>query len=287
MDNNLNGLVADPLLDADGTPRAIVANGLRKQYSGRCVVDNIALEVRRGEVVGLLGPNGAGKTTSFYMIMGLVRPDGGTVQLGQQNITHWPMHQRARAGIGYLAQDPSVFRKLTVEGNLQAILQLMPMSAVQRQARCEELLQDLDLIERRHTLGFRLSGGERRRTEIARTLATNPHFILLDEPFTGVDPIVRQEIQQIVLRLKEQNIGILITDHNEHDTLEIIDRGYIIADGHIVTQGSARDLLNDARAREVYFGERVSRYQSHQDYQPNAAQDESPPERRANQSKNR
>lgn len=265
-----NASGADAVVGADGSPRAIIARDLRKQYGGRRVVDGVALEVRRGEVVGLLGPNGAGKTTSFYMIMGLVRPDSGTVQLGPQTITNWPMHQRARAGIGYLAQDASVFRKLTVEGNLHAILQLMPLTAAQRAARCEELLQDLDLVERRTTLGFRLSGGERRRTEIARTLATNPHFILLDEPFTGVDPIVRQEIQQIVLRLKDQDIGILITDHNEHDTLEIIDRGYIIADGRIVTQGSARDLLNDARAREVYFGERISRYQTNEAGAPEA-----------------
>ena len=197
--------------------------------------------------------------------MGLVRPDSGTVELGDRVITHWPMHRRAQAGIGYLAQEASVFRKLTVEDNLKAILQLMPIPASERKARCESLLQELDLIERRHTLGMRLSGGERRRTEIARTLATNPHFILLDEPFTGVDPIVRQEIQQIVLRLKDQGIGILITDHNEHDTLEIIDRGYIIADGHIVTQGTARELLGDARAREVYFGERINRYNPRQD----------------------
>lgn len=244
----------------DGSPRAIIAQGLNKQYGGRTVVDSIDVEVHRGEVVGLLGPNGAGKTTTFYMIMGLVRPDGGVVSLGERVITNWPMHRRARAGIGYLAQEPSVFRKLTVEGNLHAILQLMPLSSAERHARCEVLLEELDLVERRRTLGMRLSGGERRRTEIARTLATDPHFILLDEPFTGVDPIVRQEIQQIVLRLRDRGIGILITDHNEHDTLEIIDRGYIIADGRIVTQGSARDLLANEQAREVYFGERVSRY---------------------------
>ncbi|MDQ3812849.1 MAG: LPS export ABC transporter ATP-binding protein, partial [Armatimonadota bacterium] len=202
------------LVATDGSPRAIIAHHLCKQYSGRRVVDDVSLEVHRGEVVGLLGPNGAGKTTSFYMIMGLVKPDSGVVHLGESNITRWPMHRRARTGIGYLAQEPSVFRKLSVEDNLRAILQLMPLSAKERDARCEQLLHDLDLVERRRSLGIALSGGERRRTEIARTLATNPHFILLDEPFTGVDPIAVQEIQHIVLNLRAQGIGILITDHN-------------------------------------------------------------------------
>ena len=245
----------------DGSPRGITATGLMKSYVGRHVVDGVALEVRRGEVVGLLGPNGAGKTTSFYMIMGLVRPDGGTVRLGDREITNWPMHQRARAGIGYLAQEASVFRKLTVENNIRAILQLMPLTNAEREERCEKLLQELDLGERRNSLGISLSGGERRRTEIARTLATNPYFILLDEPFTGVDPIAVQEIQNIVLRLKTQGIGILITDHNVHDTLDIIDRGYILSEGKIMTQGSSQELLSDDRARELYFGEKIGRHQ--------------------------
>ena len=252
--------VRNPTLMADGTPAAIVATRLVKQYGERRVVDEVSVEVRRGEVVGLLGPNGAGKTTSFYMIMGLVRPGGGTVRLGDQDVTRWPMHQRARAGIGYLAQDASVFRKLSVEDNLRAILQLLPLSTAEREARCEELLQNLDLVERRHALGMSLSGGERRRTEIARTLATSPTFILLDEPFTGVDPIAVQEIQNIVTRLKAQGIGILITDHNVHDTLDIIDRGYILANGRIMTQGTARELLADERARELYFGEKIGRH---------------------------
>jgi len=240
-------------------PAAITAAGLVKSYGGRRVVNEVSFEVARGEVVGLLGPNGAGKTTSFYMVMGLVQPDGGTIKLGDQSISRWPMHQRARAGIGYLAQDASVFRKLSVEDNLRAILQLMPLSRAQRAARLEELLHDLGLEDRRHTPGVKLSGGERRRTEIARTLATDPYFILLDEPFTGVDPIVRHEIQDIVLRLKKRGIGVLITDHNEHDTLEIIDRGYILFDGKIMTQGSSNDLLTDPRARELYFGEKIRR----------------------------
>lgn len=247
--------------DRRDKPQSIVADRLVKSYAGRRVVDEISIEVHRGEVVGLLGPNGAGKTTSFYMIMGLVKPDSGRVQLGSKNIASWSMHERSRAGIGYLAQEPSVFRGLTVEENIQAILELMPMSNAQRKARCEELLSDLDLTQRRYSTGIQLSGGERRRTEIARTLATAPHFILLDEPFTGVDPLVRQEIQGIVLRLKERGIGVLITDHNEHDTLEIIDRGYIVNDGHVIAAGNADELIADERARQVYFGERIGRNQ--------------------------
>jgi lipopolysaccharide export system ATP-binding protein len=247
---------------ADDTPEAIVATNLQKQYGARRVVDGVTLEVRRGEVVGLLGPNGAGKTTSFYMIMGLVRPDGGQVQLGRQDVTSWPIYRRARAGMGYLAQNESVFRKLTVEENLLAILELMPLDKAQRWERCESLLGDLNLTHVRHSRGIALSGGERRRTEIARTLATNPYFILLDEPFTGVDPLVRQEIQRIVLRLKAQGIGVLITDHNEYDTLDIIDRGYILSGGHVITQGTAKELIADPQAREVYFGEKIGRHQS-------------------------
>jgi len=247
---------------SDGGPQAIIATDLQKQYGGRLVVDHVSIEVRRGEVVGLLGPNGAGKTTSFYMIMGLVKPNGGMVKLGSQEITNWPMHRRAHGGMGYLAQDASVFRKLTVEQNLLAILELMPLSSTQRMERCEQLMDDLDLLPRRHAKGISLSGGERRRTEIARTLATNPYFILLDEPFTGVDPLVRQEIQRIVIRLKNQGIGVLITDHNEYDTLEIIDRGYILSGGQVITQGSAHELINDPRARAAYFGEKIGSHSS-------------------------
>ena len=259
--HSLNGKSSGVRRKSD--PPAIIARGLRKQYGDRTVVNDVAIEVKRGEVVGLLGPNGAGKTTSFYMIMGLVRPDGGTVCLGNKDITRWSMHQRARAGVGYLAQETSVFRHLSIEDNVRAILQLMPFSNAEREARCEALLKELDLTERRRIHGIALSGGERRRTEIARTLATDPYFILLDEPFTGVDPLVRQEIQRIVLRLKEQGIGILITDHNEYDTLDIIDRGYILYDGRIMTQGTSRELLNDELARELYFGEKIGRHQPH------------------------
>ncbi len=241
-------------------PQSIVASRLKKSYGGRAVVDGVNVEVKRGEVVGLLGPNGAGKTTSFYMIMGLVRPDAGRVQLGERDITNWSMQQRARAGMGYLAQDSSIFRGLSVEDNILAILELMPLSHSERNERLEALLDDLDLADRRRTRGQALSGGERRRTEIARTLATNPAFILLDEPFTGVDPIVRHDIQDIVRKLKKRGIGVLITDHNEHDTLDIIDRGYIVSEGQILTEGTARELLNDDRAREIYFGEKLSRF---------------------------
>lgn len=253
-------------------PQQIEARGLKKHYRARAmvngvdtavqrpVVDGVDIVVRRGEAVGLLGPNGAGKTTSFYIIMGLVRPDGGQVLLDGSDITRWPMHRRAQAGIGYLAQNESVFRRLSVEDNVRAILELMPLSPSHRDARCEELLEDFDLLDKRRTRGIALSGGERRRTEIARALASDPAFILLDEPFTGVDPVNREEIQNIVRRLKARGIGVLITDHNEMATLEIIDRGYILYEGRVITQGSARELLRDERARELYFGEKTGRY---------------------------
>ena len=237
----------------------IHAAHLRKTYGSRTVVHDISLEVNRGEVVGVLGPNGAGKTTTFYMVMGLVQPQKGRIMLGETNITRWPMWRRAEGGIGYLAQEPSVFKRLTVEENILAVLQLKSISAKDQRARCERLLEELDLTARRHALGGALSGGERRRTEIARTLATDPAFILLDEPFTGIDPLAVYEIQNIVLNLKERGIGILITDHNVHDTMEIINRGYIVSEGAIVAQGTSGELLKNKHAIEVYFGERVGR----------------------------
>jgi lipopolysaccharide export system ATP-binding protein len=240
-------------------PQMISARGLCKKYGERTVVDSVNFEVLRGEVVGLLGPNGAGKTTSFYMIMGLVRPDGGQVLLDKLDVTQWPMYRRARHGIGYLAQDPSVFRQLSVEDNIRAILEMMPLTRLEQEARCEELLHDLDLTERRRELGVKLSGGERRRTEIARSLATDPAFILLDEPFTGVDPINREEIQEIVRRLRARGIGILITDHNESATLDIVDRAYIVYNGRIEAHGTPRELLVNNRARELYFGDSFGR----------------------------
>jgi lipopolysaccharide export system ATP-binding protein len=255
-----NGAGADVAVAASvAGPQAILVRGLRKRYGNRAVVDGVDFEVHRGEVVGLLGPNGAGKTTSFYMVMGLVRPDGGRVLLDDKDISQWPMHRRARSGIGYLAQDPSVFRRLSVEDNIRAILEMMPLTRKQQDARCEELLQDLDLVERRRASGIKLSGGERRRTEIARSLATDPAFILLDEPFTGVDPINREEIQQIVRRLCARGIGILITDHNEAATLDIVDRAYIVHNGHIEAHGTPSELLVNERARELYFGDSFGR----------------------------
>ena len=238
-------------------PQSIIATDLFKRYGERTVVEKFSTTVARGEIVGLLGPNGAGKTTSFYMIMGLIKPNGGNVRLDETDITRWPMHKRARAGIGYLAQDASVFRKLTVEENLMAILQLMPLSKAERRERCEKLLEEFELTERRRAVGAALSGGERRRTEIARTLASDPYFILLDEPFSGIDPRQVQEIQAIVGGLKKKGIGILITDHNAQETLNVIDRGLILHNGRVEFEGTPGDLLANPRARDIYFGDRI------------------------------
>ncbi|HEX8465436.1 MAG TPA: LPS export ABC transporter ATP-binding protein [Abditibacterium sp.] len=250
-------MTSAPVFDG---PQKIVATNLLKKYGERVVVEKVGLEVRRGEVVGLLGPNGAGKTTSFYMIMGLVKPDGGRVTLGDTDITRWSMHHRARAGIGYLAQDASVFRKLSVEDNITAILQLMPLSPAARRERCDELLENFELTARRKALGMSLSGGERRRTEIARVLASNPSFILLDEPLTGIDPIQKEEIGNIVRGLKKLGIGILITDHDAENTLRIIDRGVILFGGRIEFEGTPEELINNQHARELYFGESIARH---------------------------
>lgn len=241
-------------------PAKIVATHLFKKYGERTVVSDFSLEVNRGEVVGLLGPNGAGKTTSFYMIMGLIRPDGGQVLLGGTDITRWAMHHRARAGVGYLPQDKSIFSKLTVEENILAILQLTPLSKRQRQERCDELLENFDLTERRNILGVSLSGGERRRTEIARVLAPGPHFILLDEPFAQIDPKQVEELQNIIGLLKKLEIGVLITDHNAERMLTTIDRGLILYEGQIAIEGTPEALINDARARDLYFGENIARH---------------------------
>ncbi len=241
-------------------PQKIVATDLFKKYGERTVVSEISLEVNRGEVVGLLGPNGAGKTTSFYMIMGLIKPDGGRVMLGDTDITRWSMHHRARAGIGYLAQDTSIFRKLSVEDNIHAILQLMPLSAAQQRERCDELLENFDLTARRKALGMSLSGGERRRTEIARVLASSPQFILLDEPLTGIDPKQVEEVQNIISHLKKLGIGVLITDHAAERMLTTIDRGLILFDGRIAFEGTPEELISNKSARELYFGESIARH---------------------------
>jgi lipopolysaccharide export system ATP-binding protein len=232
------------------------ARSLAKQYKGREVVKNVSLDVRAGEVVGLLGPNGAGKTTCFYMIVGLIPMDTGRLSIDDLDISKLPMHLRARHGIGYLPQEASIFRRLTVEQNIMAILETVSdLSEAQRQHRLEELLEGLHIADRRHTQGISLSGGERRRAEIARALATRPSFILLDEPFAGVDPISVIEIQQLIRHLQDLGIGILITDHNVRETLKICDRAYILNDGQILTSGSAGEILENKDVKRVYLGD--------------------------------
>jgi lipopolysaccharide export system ATP-binding protein len=233
--------------------------GLVKRYGGRRVVDGVSIGLSRGEVVGLLGPNGAGKTTSFYMVVGLIQPNEGHVYLDGHDITRLRMHRRARRGIGYLAQSSSVFRKLSVWDNIMAILELQPLSKTERLQRCEDLLERLKVGHLRASMGESLSGGERRRVEIARCLASDPSFILLDEPFTGVDPRAIQDIQDIVSELKEDGIGILITDHSFRETLEITDRAYIIFDGKLQTHGTPAELVHDEAAQRLYFGDALTR----------------------------
>ncbi|MCB9174695.1 MAG: LPS export ABC transporter ATP-binding protein [Flavobacteriales bacterium] len=230
------------------------AENIRKRYGKREVVKGVSFDVKQGEIVGLLGPNGAGKTTSFYMIVGLVRPNEGKVFLDDKEITTSPMYKRAQMGIGYLPQEVSVFRKLSVEDNITAILEMMPLTKAEQAERLEELLDEFSLNHVRKNLGHNLSGGEKRRTEIARALASNPSFILLDEPFAGVDPIAVEDIQQIVSKLKEKNIGILITDHNVQETLSITDRAYLLFEGSILKAGTAEELANDEQVRRVYLG---------------------------------
>jgi lipopolysaccharide export system ATP-binding protein len=228
---------------------------IRKTYKGRPVVNGVSVEVNQGEIVGLLGPNGAGKTTSFYMMVGLVRPDEGSVYLDEVEITKLPMYKRAQMGIGYLPQEVSVFRKLSVEDNIMAILEMTSMSKDERNEKLEQLLEEFSLTHVRKNLGNRLSGGEKRRTEIARALATNPKFVLLDEPFAGVDPIAVEDIQSIISELKKRNIGILITDHNVQETLSITDRAYLLFEGSILKSGTAEELASDEQVRKVYLGQ--------------------------------
>ncbi|HRH99612.1 MAG TPA: LPS export ABC transporter ATP-binding protein [Saprospiraceae bacterium] len=228
---------------------------LVKSYGNRTVVDGVSITVHQGEIVGLLGPNGAGKTTSFYMIVGFISPNSGSVYIDDNEITRDPMYIRARKGVGYLPQEPSVFRKLSVEDNIKAILEMTELSKKQQQEKLESLLEEFRLIKVRKNLGDSLSGGERRRTEIARALASDPGFILLDEPFAGIDPIAVEDIQNIVEKLKTKNIGILITDHNVQETLSITDRAYLIFEGKILKAGSAEELANDEQVRKVYLGQ--------------------------------
>ena len=228
---------------------------LTKSYKGRKVVDDISLRITQGEVVGLLGPNGAGKTTTFYIIVGLTSPDSGRVLLNGVNITDFPMYVRARNGISYLPQEPSIFRKLTVEENIMAVLETLPLTSHQRRERLEELIEDLGLQQVRRSEGYMLSGGERRRVEIARSLVISPSFILLDEPFSGIDPLTVQDIQKIIVRLKGAGIGVLVTDHNVPYTLQVTDRAYIINNGRIFRAGSPEELGNDAEVKRVYLGD--------------------------------
>jgi lipopolysaccharide export system ATP-binding protein len=226
-----------------------------KKYKHRMVVNDVSVQVNQGEIVGLLGPNGAGKTTTFYMIVGLIKPYAGKVLLDDADITNLPMYRRAKRGIGYLAQEASVFRKLSVEDNIRAVLEFTKFTKTEQKERMEQMLEEFGLKHVRKSLGITLSGGERRRTEIARALAVDPKFILLDEPFAGVDPIAVEDIQQIVSKLKEKNIGILITDHNVHETLSITDRAYLLFEGSILKAGSAEELAADEHVRRVYLGQ--------------------------------
>ena len=237
-------------------PDHLAARDLVKKYGGRAVVDGLSVEIRQGEVVGLLGPNGAGKTTTFHMVVGFEKPDQGSIVLGDRDITGMAMYERARAGIGYLPQEPSVFRRLSVEDNLLAILETLDIDQAERRERLETLLEELGVTHVRKTMGSALSGGERRRVEIARALVISPRFMLLDEPFAGVDPIAVIDIQSIVAQLKARGIGVLITDHNVRETLGICDRAYILNEGRILEEGTPESIASSRRAREIYLGER-------------------------------
>ena len=230
--------------------------GLTKSYDGREVVKGVDILVKRGEIVGLLGPNGAGKTTTFYMVVGIIPPNSGSIIFDNQDITGLPIHSRARYGIGYLSQEPSIFRKLTVEENILAILETLPISRTERNRRLKNLLEELNIAHLAKSRAYTLSGGERRRLEITRALVTNPSFVLLDEPFSGIDPIVVADIQQILYQLKAKGIGVLVTDHNVRETLAITDRSYIMDEGRILISGTAQELINDPTARKIYLGEK-------------------------------
>jgi lipopolysaccharide export system ATP-binding protein len=251
--SNSNVAEMEPEVVKGTTPR-LATDSVVKNYGRRRVVSGVSIDVNGGEVVGLLGPNGAGKTTTFYMIVGMIRPNDGRILLDERNITGTPMYKRARLGIGYLPQEPSIFRGLSVEDNLMAVLETMKYSRAERKRRLDELLEQLDITHIRKSMGYQLSGGERRRLEITRALVTNPKFMLLDEPFAGIDPIAVQDLQGIVRKLKERGLGILITDHNVRDTLSITDRAYIMYEGQIKRAGTADDLAGDAEVREIYLG---------------------------------
>jgi len=234
----------------------LYTENLVKRYRSRTVVNDVSIDVKRGEIVGLLGPNGAGKTTSFYMIVGLIAPNHGKIYMNDEDITGLPVYRRAQKGIGYLAQEASVFRKLSVEDNIKAVLEMSNLAKDEQKERLESLLREFGLDRIRKSKGFQLSGGERRRTEIARALAIKPKFMLLDEPFAGIDPIAVEDIQEIVSRLKEKNIGILITDHNVHETLSITDRAYLLFEGSIMKSGTSNELADDEKVRRLYLGKK-------------------------------
>jgi len=238
--------------------RSLRTESLVKTFKGRTVVDGVSISLEAGEVVGLLGPNGAGKTTTFYMVLGLLKPDRGKVMLNGEDITKLPVYKRARRGLGFLSQEPSIFRKLTVEQNLMAILEILDLTKSERQHRLESLLRELDLTHLAKSKAYTLSGGERRRAEITRSLVTAPHFMLMDEPFAGIDPIAVADIQTIIARLKEKGIGVLVTDHNVRETLQIVDRAYLIYEGQVLVSGTARELASDERAKEIYLGKQFS-----------------------------
>jgi lipopolysaccharide export system ATP-binding protein len=240
----------------NGNGSILQADSLVKVYRVRPVVNGVSLEVKPGEVVGLLGPNGAGKTTTFYMICGVIRPNGGRILLNGRNITGYPQYRRAKAGIGYLSQEPSIFRKLTVEQNLMAILQTMKMSRKEMRKRLNDLLEEFGVGHLAKQKGYTLSGGERRRVEISRSLVTNPSYILMDEPFSGIDPIAVEDIQNTVSQLRNRNLGVLITDHNVRETLEITDRAYLMYEGRVLISGTASDLISNPQAKKLYLGER-------------------------------
>jgi lipopolysaccharide export system ATP-binding protein len=249
------------MADARNTPEAtseavtLRTESVVKIYSKRRVVNDVSIDVKSGEIVGLLGPNGAGKTTTFYMIVGMIRPNAGRIYLDERDITYNPMYKRARMGIGYLPQEPSVFRGLSVENNLMSIIETMPYNKAEKKETLERLLEELDITHIRKSMGYQLSGGERRRVEITRSLVTKPRFMLLDEPFAGIDPIAVSDLQGIVLKLKESGLGVLITDHNVRDTLNITDRAYVMYEGSIKRSGTADELAGDAEVREIYLGE--------------------------------
>jgi lipopolysaccharide export system ATP-binding protein len=245
-------------LISGGIGMSLKAEGLVKVYDRKRVVDEVSLDVQTGEIVGLLGPNGAGKTTSFYMIVGIEKANSGKVIINGFDVTKWPMYKRARHGLGYLSQETSIFRKLTVEQNLMAVLEIVYSNAKTQRAKLEELLEEFNLTNLRNQRGYSLSGGERRRTEVARAMVTSPSFILLDEPFAGIDPIAVHDFQNIIAHLKRKGIGVLITDHNVRETLEITDRAYILYEGKIMVSGDSKQIINDPTARKLYLGERFN-----------------------------